>query len=111
MNTPFATLVNTGVTPEHTGAAPGLMNTAKHFGGALGPAVATTVAPSPAGGAFVLMTVALPAVIAAMTTLPTPAAGRTGDSVLIHFNAPLSVEGRHRQVGRCKKRARHCRNP
>ncbi|WP_193083608.1 hypothetical protein [Brevibacterium aurantiacum] len=48
MNTPFATLVNTGVTPEHTGAAPGLMNTAKQFGGALGPAVATTVAPSPA---------------------------------------------------------------
>jgi MFS family permease len=73
MNTPLATLVTTGVRPEHTGAASGLMNTAKQFGGAIGLAAATTAA-AIAGtdkAAFVLMTVALLAVIA--VTAGTPA--------------------------------------
>ncbi|WP_374206176.1 hypothetical protein [Gordonia zhenghanii] len=41
MNTPLATLVTRGVRPEHAGAASGLMNTAKQFGGAIGLAAAT----------------------------------------------------------------------
>ena len=44
MNTPLATIVTTGVRPEHAGAASGLMNTAKQFGGAVGLAVMSTAA-------------------------------------------------------------------
>ncbi|GAC58744.1 putative drug resistance transporter [Gordonia hirsuta DSM 44140 = NBRC 16056] len=72
MNTPLAALVTTGVRPEHAGAASGLMNTAKQFGGAIGLAAATTAA-AIAGtdrAAFVLMSVALLAVIATASAIP-----------------------------------------
>lgn len=72
MNTPLATLVTTGVRPEHAGAASGLMNTAKQFGGAIGLAAATTAA-AIAGtdrAAFVLMAIALVAVIAVAAGMP-----------------------------------------
>ena len=72
MNTPLATLVTTGVRPEHAGAASGLMNTAKQFGGAIGLAAATAAA-AIAGtdrAAFVLMSVALLAVIATAVAIP-----------------------------------------
>ncbi|TCP51839.1 MFS transporter [Tamaricihabitans halophyticus] len=72
LNTPLATLVTTGVRAEHAGAASGLMNTAKQFGGAIGLAAATTVAGA-AGtdrAAFALMAVALLAVIAVTTGVP-----------------------------------------
>ncbi|MBB4933522.1 EmrB/QacA subfamily drug resistance transporter [Lipingzhangella halophila] len=36
LNTPLATAVTTGVAPEDAGAASGLMNTSKQFGGAIG---------------------------------------------------------------------------
>ncbi|WP_234709343.1 MULTISPECIES: MFS transporter [Mycolicibacterium] len=36
LNTPLGTAVTTGVAAEHAGAASGLMNTSKQFGGALG---------------------------------------------------------------------------
>lgn len=66
MNTPLATLVTTGVGPEHAGAASGLMNTAKQFGGAIGLAAATAVSTivGTDRAAFVFMSVALFAVIA-----------------------------------------------
>ncbi|MEV2277089.1 MFS transporter [Nocardiopsis sp. NPDC049922] len=41
LNTPLATMVTTGVAADEAGAASGLMNTAKQFGGALGLAAAT----------------------------------------------------------------------
>lgn len=44
MNTPLATLVTTGVRAEDAGAASGLMNTSKQFGGAIGLAAASTLA-------------------------------------------------------------------
>ncbi|WP_068266725.1 MFS transporter [Janibacter limosus] len=44
INTPLATLVTTGVRAEDAGAASGLMNTSKQFGGAIGLAAASTVA-------------------------------------------------------------------
>lgn len=72
MNTPLATLVTTGVRPEHAGAASGLMNTAKQFGGAIGLAAATTAA-AIAGtdrAAFVLMAAALLVVIAVAAGMP-----------------------------------------
>ena len=72
MNTPLATLVTTGVRPTHAGAASGLMNTAKQFGGAVGLAGATTAA-SGVGtdrAAFVLMSAALLAVIATTAAVP-----------------------------------------
>ena len=72
MNTPLATLVTTGVRPQHAGAASGLMNTAKQFGGAIGLAGATTVA-AIAGtdrAAFVLMAAVLLAVIAVAAGIP-----------------------------------------
>ena len=72
MNTPLATLVTTGVRPEHAGAASGLMNTAKQFGGAIGLAAATAAA-AIAGtdrAAFVFMSVALLAVIATAAAIP-----------------------------------------
>src|SRR5690625_2490978 len=72
MNTPLATLVTTGVRPEHAGAASGLMNTAKQFGGAIGLAAASTAA-TVAGtdqAAFVLMTVVLLAVVAVAAAIP-----------------------------------------
>lgn len=73
MNTPLATLVTTGVRPEHAGAASGLMNTAKQFGGAIGLAAATAAA-AIAGtdrAAFVFMAVALLGVIATAAAIPT----------------------------------------
>ena len=72
MNTPLATLVTTGVRPEHAGAASGLMNTAKQFGGAIGLAAATAAA-AIAGtdsAAFIFMSVALLAVIATAAAIP-----------------------------------------
>lgn len=72
MNTPLATLVTTGVRPDHAGAASGLMNTAKQFGGAVGLAVAST-AVAVAGtdrAAFVLMAIVLLAVVAVAAGTP-----------------------------------------
>ncbi|WP_026917633.1 MFS transporter [Gordonia shandongensis] len=72
MNTPLATLVTTGVRPENAGAASGLMNTAKQFGGAVGLAAANAAA-ALAGtdrAAFVFMSMALLAVIAAAGAIP-----------------------------------------
>lgn len=72
VNTPLATVVTTGVAPEHAGAASGLMNTAKQFGGALG--LAAAAAGSSALGsdraAFVLMLVALLGVAVTMAATP-----------------------------------------
>ena len=72
MNTPLATLVVTGVRPEHAGAASGLMNTAKQFGGAIGLAAATTAAAFAGSdrAAFSLMSVVLLAVIATAIAIP-----------------------------------------
>src|SRR5699024_5333969 len=72
MNTPLATLVTTGVRPEYAGAASGLMNTAKQFGGAIGLAAAITAAAivGTDRAAFVLMAVALLTVIAAVGAIP-----------------------------------------
>ncbi|GAB2524841.1 MFS transporter [Nocardiopsis aegyptia] len=64
LNTPLATIVTTGVPAEQAGAASGLMNTGKQFGGAVGLAAATAVAAG-AGtdrAAFLLMAAALGAV-------------------------------------------------
>lgn len=77
MNTPLATLVTTGIRSEHAGAASGLMNTAKQFGGVLGLAGATTVS-ALAGtdrAAFAFMAVAVLAVIA-VTSAMSPARTR-----------------------------------
>ncbi|MFR9727799.1 MFS transporter [Saccharopolyspora sp. MS10] len=78
MSAPLATLVTTGVRAEHAGAASGLMNTAKQFGGAIGLAAATTAAAITGtdGAAFLLMAVALFAVIAAVATAPTHRSGQ-----------------------------------
>ncbi|MCP2253884.1 Major Facilitator Superfamily protein [Prauserella aidingensis] len=68
VNTPLATIVTTGVGSGDTGAASGLMNTAKQFGGAIGLAAAST-ATAAAGtdaAAFVLMAAALAAVSTVM---------------------------------------------
>src|SRR5699024_753033 len=61
LNTPLATIVTTGVRPEEAGAASGLMNTAKQFGGAIGLAAASTAASAAGGDAapFALMAGAL----------------------------------------------------
>jgi len=77
MNTPLATLVTTGVRSEHAGAASGLMNTAKQFGGAIGLAAATTVAAITGTdkAAFALMAVALLAVIATAAAIPSHRSG------------------------------------
>ncbi|WP_134325033.1 MFS transporter [Cumulibacter soli] len=66
VNTPLATLVTAGVRPEHAGAASGLMNTAKQFGGAIGVAVASagTVITGADRIAFLVMAVAVLAVLA-----------------------------------------------
>ena len=57
VNTPLAAMVTTGVAPEHAGAASGLMNTGKQFGGAMGLAAGTAVAAATGSDAapFVLM--------------------------------------------------------
>lgn len=72
MNTPLATLVTTGVRPEHAGAASGLMNTSKQFGGAIGLAGAATASTLTGTdqAAFVLMIGALLAVIAVAAGFP-----------------------------------------
>ncbi|SED77948.1 MFS transporter [Ruania alba] len=77
MNTPLATLVTTGVRPEYAGAASGLMNTAKQFGGTIGLAAATTAAAITGTdrAAFLLMAAAVVAVIAAAATIPTHRCG------------------------------------
>ena len=41
VNTPLTTLTTQGVAPDDSGAASGMMNTAKQFGGALGLAALT----------------------------------------------------------------------
>ncbi|WP_258945874.1 MFS transporter [Prauserella flava] len=72
LNTPLATLVTTGVRAGHTGAASGLMNTSKQFGGAIGLAAAST-ATAAAGtdtAAFVLMALSLVAVAAVVAGIP-----------------------------------------
>ncbi|GAB2922863.1 hypothetical protein GCM10027280_07620 [Micromonospora polyrhachis] len=72
MNTPLATIVTTGVPSDHAGAASGLMNTAKQFGGAIGLAAATT-AGAVAGtdkAAFAFMALALVMAAAITTGIP-----------------------------------------
>lgn len=46
-NTPLATLVTSGIGPAEAGAASGMMNTAKQFGGAVGLAIITTSITAP----------------------------------------------------------------
>ncbi|WP_211288999.1 MFS transporter [Actinophytocola xinjiangensis] len=73
LNTPLATLVTTGVRPEHGGAASGLMNTAKQFGGAVGLAAGSAVATAGTDrAAFALLAAALVAAAAVVTGLRTP---------------------------------------
>ncbi|KOX17379.1 multidrug transporter [Nocardiopsis sp. NRRL B-16309] len=72
LNTPLATIVTTGVPAEQAGAASGLMNTGKQFGGAVGLAAATAVAAG-AGtdtAAFLLMAAALGAVAVLAPRIP-----------------------------------------
>lgn len=78
MNTPLATLVTTGVRSEHAGAASGLMNTAKQFGGAIGLAAATATATLVGSDrvAFALMATALLAVSAIAAAIPHTATPR-----------------------------------
>ncbi|WP_344056212.1 MFS transporter, partial [Prauserella halophila] len=61
LSTPLATIVTTGVRTGHTGAASGLMNTSKQFGGAIGLAAASTVTATTGtdAAAFVVMAAAL----------------------------------------------------
>jgi MFS family permease len=72
LNTPLATIVTTGVPPEQAGAASGLMNTGKQFGGAVGLAAATAVAAgtSTDTAAFLLMAAALAAVAVLAPRIP-----------------------------------------
>ncbi|KAA9393097.1 MFS transporter [Kocuria coralli] len=77
-HTPLAGLVTTGVTPAAAGAASGMMNTAKQFGGAIGLALlaAGTAGPSDRS-AFVLMAgLMLIAAVLVMVT-PSPQPSRT----------------------------------
>lgn len=79
MNTPLATIVTTGVRSGHAGAASGLMNTSKQFGGAIGLAAASTVTSvfGTDGAAFVLMAVALLGVAAVVAGIPRRGTGPT----------------------------------
>lgn len=84
MNTPLATLVTTGVRTEEAGAASGLMNTSKQFGGAIGLAAAATAA-AIAGtnqAAFALMAVAVVAAAALAAVAPRRSRGSN------HVTAP-----------------------
>ncbi|MFI8568684.1 MFS transporter [Rhodococcus sp. NPDC078407] len=61
MNTPLATVVTSGVAQEEAGAASGLMNTAKQFGGAVGLSAATaaTTVSGDERASYVVMVAAL----------------------------------------------------
>lgn len=72
MNTPLATLVTDGVRTEHAGAASGLMNTAKQFGGAVGLAAATAIPGGSSDGApFAFMAAVIAAVIVVIGAMRT----------------------------------------
>ncbi|MCP2183494.1 MFS transporter [Prauserella alba] len=79
LNTPLATVVTTGVRAGHAGAASGLMNTSKQFGGAAGLAAASTAtaAYGTDRAAFVLMTLALVAASAVVAGTPRRGAAPT----------------------------------
>ncbi|MCY9783374.1 MFS transporter [Nocardiopsis sp. EMB25] len=74
LTTPLATMVTTGVPAEDAGAASGLMNTAKQFGGALGLAAATaaTALAGTDGAAFLLMGALVGTVALLAFRLPSP---------------------------------------
>ncbi|WP_116114467.1 MFS transporter [Amycolatopsis ruanii] len=79
LNTPLTTTVTSGVDPAHAGAASGLMNTTKQFGGALGLAVLVTLTGTPDTGygrAFLAIAAILVVVAALALALP-----RRGQSV------------------------------
>jgi EmrB/QacA subfamily drug resistance transporter len=76
MNTPLATVVTSGVPTEQAGAASGLMNTAKQFGGAVGlsaAAAATTISHNERAP-YLVMIAALAATAAIITLTRAPAA-------------------------------------
>ncbi|RNL84749.1 hypothetical protein [Halostreptopolyspora alba] len=79
LNTPLATVVTSGVDTENAGAASGLMNTSKQFGGAVG--IAALVAFVGATGedcrpAFLAMAVLTTAVSGLAVTLRPPSPRR-----------------------------------
>ncbi|MDT0300932.1 MFS transporter [Streptomonospora wellingtoniae] len=72
LNTPLATAVTTGVPADEAGAASGLMNTGKQFGGALGLAAASAAAAASGTdrGAFLLLAGLVAAAAVAAALLP-----------------------------------------
>lgn len=70
-NTPLATLVTSGIGPAEAGAASGMMNTAKQFGGAIGLAIIATSVPTPTNrAAFAIMAALTLATAILITTVP-----------------------------------------
>ncbi|MFI6577972.1 MFS transporter [Nocardiopsis sp. NPDC050513] len=88
LNTPLATMATTGVPADEAGAASGLMNTAKQFGGALGLAAATaaTALTGTDRAAFLLMG-GLVGAVAVAVLVGRPPRQRDG--------RPTAAHGRH----------------
>lgn len=82
MNTPLATVVTSGVAQEEAGAASGLMNTAKQFGGAVGLSAATaaTTVSDSERAPYLVMVVALVAAAALAMRLEDSRAKGCGSS-------------------------------
>ncbi|WP_221584580.1 MFS transporter [Microbacterium sp. G2-8] len=75
LNTPLATAVTSGVEPADAGAASGVMNTGKQFGGAIGLAALATL-PTTGGGyqtVFFAMMILIAAAGAVSLAIPKPA--------------------------------------